>query len=278
MKTFLIISLILCFQILYAGTVDTVSIRSTSMKKNIKCVVIKPDAYKNKAESYPTIYLLHGHGGRYDNWIRRVNELKGFADQFGVLIVCPDGAGSSWYFDSPIDSSMRYETFVATEVPAFIDARYRTIKDRKARAITGLSMGGHGGLFLGFRHADFFGACGSMSGALLIEFIKDRNYNVYKRLGDTSLTDRYREYSIMKEMENYPKDSIAVIIDCGVEDFIIDMSRVVHQKMLALKIPHDYIERPGKHDWNYWRTAVEYQLLFFRNYFDRNLEVGKLTL
>jgi S-formylglutathione hydrolase FrmB len=277
MKTFLIIFLILCFQILYAGTVDTVSIRSTSMRKNIKCVVIKPDAYKEKNLSFPTIYLLHGHGGRYDNWIRRVNELKGFADQFGVLIVCPDGAVSSWYFDSPIDSNMRYETFVASEVPAFIDARYRTIKDRKARAITGLSMGGHGGLFLGFRHADFFGACGSMSGALLIEFIKDKNYNVDKRLGDTSNTERYRAYSIMKEMENYPKDSIAVIIDCGVEDFIIDMSRIAHQKMLSLKIPHDYIERPGRHDWNYWRTAVEYQLLFFRNYFDRNLEVGKLT-
>ncbi len=116
-----------------------------------------------------------------------------------------------------------------------------------------------------------------VGGALLIEFIKDKNYNVDKRLGDTSNTERYRAYSIMKEMENYPKDSIAVIIDCGVEDFIIDMSRIAHQKMLSLKIPHDYIERPGRHDWNYWRTAVEYQLLFFRNYFDRNLEVGKLT-
>lgn len=276
MKYLLFTLLVVCCQCLYAGSVDTVTIRSASMKRNIKCVVIKPDAYKNGGQSFPTIYLLHGHGGRYDNWIRRVNELKGYADQFDVLIVCPDGAGSSWYFDSPIDSSMRYETFVAAEVPAFIDARYRTIKDRKARAITGLSMGGHGGLFLGFRHADFFGACGSMSGALLIEFIKDKNYHVDRRLGDTSNTERYREYSIMKEMENYPKDSIAVIIDCGVQDFIIDMSRVVHQKMLSLKIPHDYIERPGKHDWNYWKTAVEYQFLFYRNYFDQN-KVEKLT-
>jgi len=277
MKAFLLLLLLVGCKYLHAGTVDTVSIRSASMKKNIKCVVIKPDAYKNKNQFFPTIYLLHGHGGRYDNWIKRVNELKDYADQFNVLIVCPDGAVSSWYFDSPIDSNMRYETFIATEVPGFIETRYRTIKDRKARAITGLSMGGHGGLFLGFRHADFFGACGSMSGALLIEFIKDPNYNVDKRLGDTSNTLRYREYSIMKEMENYPKDSIAIIIDCGVQDFIIDMSRVAHQKMLSLKIPHDYIERPGKHDWKYWRTAVEYQLLFFRNYFDKNLDIGKLT-
>jgi S-formylglutathione hydrolase FrmB len=274
MKNLVIILCMLICKSLYAGTVDTVSIRSASMKKNIKCVVIKPDTYKNTNQFFPTIYLLHGHGGRYDNWIRRVGELKEHADQFGVLIVCPDGAVSSWYFDSPVDSNMRYETFISSEVPAFIDVRYRTIKDRKARAITGLSMGGHGGLFLGFRHADSFGACGSMSGALLIEHIKDKNYHVDKRLGDTSNTERYREYSIMKQMENYPNDSLAVIIDCGVEDFIIGMSRIAHQKMLALKIPHDYIERPGKHDWNYWKTAVEYQLLFFRNYFDRNIVEG----
>ncbi len=73
----------------------------------------------------------------------------------------------------------------------------------------------------------------------------------------------------MKQMEMFPKDSLSIIMDCGTEDFIIDMSREAHQKMLALKIPHDYIERPGKHDWRYWATAVEYQLLFFRNYFDK---------
>jgi len=39
--------------------------------------------------------------------------------------------------------------------------------------------------------------------------------------------------------------------------------------MLQLKIAHDYIERPGKHDWNYWRNAVKYQLLYFREYFQK---------
>ncbi|MDQ3277765.1 MAG: esterase family protein, partial [Bacteroidota bacterium] len=36
-------------------------------------------------------------------------------------------------------------------------------------------------------------------------------------------------------------------------------------------IPHDYTERPGKHDWAYWASAVQYQLLYFRNYFNRNV-------
>lgn len=258
----------------FAGKVDTVSIYSQAMHKSFHCVVITPDAYK-KATRFPVVYLLHGHGGSYNNWIRRVPALTGYADEYQTIIVCPDGTASSWYFDSPVDSTMRFETYIAKEVPSYIDAHYHTIKDRRARAITGLSMGGHGGLFLGFRHAAFFGACGSMSGALVIDHITGSKYDLPKRLGDT-LTNRhyYRELSIMHEMENYPPqaDSLAIIMDCGTEDFIVEMSRMAHQKMLSLKIPHDYIERPGKHDWKYWATAIEYQLLYFRNYFDRRLE------
>ncbi len=88
-----------------------------------------------------------------------------------MMIVCPDGGYTSWYFDSPVDSTYRFETFVGTEVPEYMDENYRTIADGRGRAITGLSMGGHGGLFLAFRHADLFSACGSMSGALHVSVI-----------------------------------------------------------------------------------------------------------
>jgi S-formylglutathione hydrolase FrmB len=267
-KIYLLIASFLILTSSFAAIVDTVEIRSAAMNKTNKCVVITPGKSKKGKETYPTVYLLHGHGGNYSNWLRRVPQLEAYADEFNVILVCPDGEFSSWYFDSPVDSSMRYETYISKEVPAYIDAHYPTIKDRKARAITGLSMGGHGGLFLGFRHADFFGACGSMSGALIIEYIT-KSFQVEKRLGDTTNKQRYIDYSIMKEMERYPKDSIAIIIDCGTEDFVIEMSRLAHKKMLSLRIPHDYIERPGRHNWQYWGTAVQYQLLFFRNYFDK---------
>jgi S-formylglutathione hydrolase FrmB len=47
------------------------------------------------------------------------------------------------------------------------------------------------------------------------------------------------------------------------------MSKAAHEKLIQLKIPHDYIERPGKHDWFYWANAVRYQLLFFKEHFKR---------
>lgn len=162
--------------------------------------------------------------------------LQQLANEDQLLIVCPDGGFSSWYFDSPIDLTMHYETNIAKEVPAYIDSVYHTIKDRRGRAITGLSMGGHGGMFLGFRHADFFGACGSMSGALDVSRIT-RGYDVEKRLGDTLVNrQQYLDWSVINVVEKYPKDTLGIIIDCGIDDFIIDMSRRTHAKMLQLKI------------------------------------------
>ncbi|MDB5249033.1 MAG: hypothetical protein JWQ40_3427 [Segetibacter sp.] len=250
------------------ASIDTISIYSKGMFKNVKCVVVTPTDYKKSGKSFPVVYLLHGFSGNYRNWADRVPDLQQLADQNQLMIVCPDGAYSSWYFDSPVDLNMHYETNVAVEIPAYIDSVYNTIRDRKARAITGLSMGGHGGLFLGFRHADNFGACGSMSGALDVSRIT-KGYDVEKRLGDT-LANRqtYLDWSVINVIEKYPKDSIAIIVDCGTEDGLITINRRTHAKMLQLKIPHDYTERPGKHDWDYWKNAVRYQLLFFKQYFD----------
>jgi S-formylglutathione hydrolase FrmB len=249
--------------------IDTVPIYSKAMGKTFNCVVISPQFYVG--ESGPphlgVVYLLHGYSGGYDNWIKRVPKLVMYARDFNLIIVCPDGGYNSWYFDSPLDASMRYETYIAKEVPDFIDSAYHTVKSREKRAITGLSMGGHGGLFLGFRHADRFGACGSMSGGVDLNTFR-KSYDIMKLLGDTiAYAESWKKHSVTNVIEQYPKDSVKIIIDCGTEDFFYNINRELHEKMLRLNIQHDYIERPGKHDWAYWGNAVVYQLLFFRDYF-----------
>jgi len=269
MKKIMLVMALFALHFSKAATVDTVSVFSNAMHTAFDCVVIKPDSYKKKGNKYPVVYLLHGYSGKYSDWIKKVPQIKIDADQLQILIVCPDGGFSSWYFDSPVDSSMRYETYIALEVPAYIDQHYRTITRREARAITGLSMGGHGALFLGFRHADIFGACGSMSGGVDLNDSKGK-FDVMKRLGDTiQHADNWQKYSVLNVIENPPQQPLAIIFDCGIDDFFYDGNKSLHKKMLALKISHDYIERPGQHDWNYWANAVEYQLLFFRRCFDR---------
>jgi S-formylglutathione hydrolase FrmB len=254
-----------------AATVDTVSIFSKAMGKAFNCVVIQPDKKAEKSPALPVVYLLHGWSGNYRDWIRKVPAIKQLADLYRVIIVCPDGGFAGWYIDSPLDAGLRYETYIGTEVPEYIDAHYATINDRKARAITGLSMGGHGALYLCFRHPDRFSACGSMSGGLDLNDLPRNRFGIDKVLGDTvRYADNWSKHSVINNIDSNPKDSLRIIIDCGTEDFYFDTFQALHKKLVHLKVPHDYIERPGSHTWDYWANAVKYQLLFFRNYFDLN--------
>ncbi|MBK7884199.1 MAG: esterase family protein [Chitinophagaceae bacterium] len=266
---FFLISIFFCISA-YAGTVDTAITFSAGMQKQIKCVVIKPDNYKTQQSKFPVVYLLHGYSGSYNNWIKRVPELKAYADAYQMIIVCPDGGYSSWYFDSPIDTAFKYETYISQELVAFIDKKYKTLADKEHRAITGLSMGGHGGLFLGLRHADIFGAAGSISGGLDLYESRSK-YDIIKRIGDTiTHAQRWKEWSIINLIEKYSNTNSKLIIDCGINDFFIASNRLVHKKMNELKIKHDYTERPGEHNWDYWKNSIPYQLLFFKRFFDNN--------
>lgn len=63
---------------------------------------------------------------------------------------------------------------------------------------------------------------------------------------------------------------LAIIIDCGKDDFFVDVNRDLHKVLLEKNIDHDFILRPGIHNYKYWQVSIDYQLLFFRNFFKNN--------
>jgi S-formylglutathione hydrolase FrmB len=237
------------------------------MQKSIPVIVIRPDSYTT-AEKYPVVYLLHGYSGNYLDWISKTKGVESYADKMNIMIVCPDGGFGSWYWDSPVDPKMKYETFVSGELIAAIDAKYSTLADRTGRGITGLSMGGHGGLFLGFRHQDVFGVAGSMSGGVDIRPFPN-NWDMAKYLGPLSeKPENWEKLTVMNQLHLLKPNSLAIIIDCGTEDFFYAVNNKLHEELLYRNIPHDYITRPGAHNWQYWANSIKFQLLFMRNYFD----------
>ncbi|MEP7080000.1 MAG: alpha/beta hydrolase family protein [Ginsengibacter sp.] len=249
----------------FGAIVDTVSITSNVMNISKKCVVIKPYSYQNSNNHFPVVYLLHGYSGDYANWIKKVPELKNYADEFQLIIVCPDGNFNSWYVDSKTEPASLYDTYISKEVVHFIDSAYNTIRQKEFRAITGLSMGGHGALYLALRHSDIFSAAGSMSGVLNLEPWKNK-YELLKFLSPTEITDN----SVVTLFKNIMEGSLSLIIDCGVDDPFIETAREAHRILLDKKIGHDYIERDGTHNWMYWSNAVSYQLMFFNKMFKKS--------
>jgi S-formylglutathione hydrolase FrmB len=252
----------------FAIKVDTVRTFSKAMQKEIPAIIVTPDGY-SKNKRYPVVYLLHGYSGDYTNWASEERGTKYLADTYDVILVMPDGGYSSWYFDSPIDSAYRYETYISRELIEFVDKNYSTIASREGRAITGLSMGGHGALYLAFRHQDVFGAAGSMSGGVDIRPFPN-NWHISQRLGTYAENpENWERNTVINLTHLLTPNSLAIIIDCGTGDFFYTVNRALHEKLKYNNIPHDFISRPGVHNWDYWKSAVRYQMLFFSEFFKR---------
>ncbi len=252
-----------------ASAADTVETYSDAMHKKIRALVITPESYnkKNSTDKFPVVYLLHGYGGGFRDWPRKVPQINGYADLYNVIIVCPDGNIGSWYFDSPEDSSYRYETYVAKELVTWVDKHYRTDAKREQRAITGLSMGGHGALYLAFKHPETFGAAGSMSGGVDLRPFPN-NWEIALRLGKyAGYPQRWEENSVINMIDRIVKNPPALMIDCGAQDFFYTVNVAFHEALAAKNVPHDFTSRPGNHSWDYWRNAVGYQMLFMAKYF-----------
>jgi len=257
----------------FAGNVDTIQIQSNYLKKATKFVVIQPSnqgQQNNTQARYPVVYLLNGYDGNYAQWTKTAPQLAKTADDLKMIFVYPDGGKSSWYFDSPLDSNMQYESYIIKELVPYVDANFPTKANPKSRAITGLSMGGHGGLYLAIRHSDVFGAAGSTSGGFDFRPFP-KSWNLPNILGEYETNQtRWYNYTVMRQVELLTNNQLAIIFDCGVDDIFINVNRALHEKLLQLKIDHDYIERSGGHNHAYWRSSIDFQMLFFHQFFQKN--------
>lgn len=257
----------------YGAKVDTLAIPSIAMGKTYNAAVVLPNSYAKGKKKYPVMYLLHGAYGHFRDWLKSTPNkmvVKDLADQYDIIIVMPEGETFSFYLDSPVNKESQFETYITKEVVQKIDQTYRTIAEKKGRVITGLSMGGHGALSLSIKHPELYLAAGSMSGALDMGSMlnRDNPEQVMKLMqpvfGDQSGNrDLYEANAVLGMIEKIKANKMPLIIDIGVDDFLIESNRELHRRLVYEKIPHDYTERPGAHTWEYWENSVPYHAYFF---------------
>ncbi|MBD3392474.1 MAG: alpha/beta fold hydrolase [Chitinivibrionales bacterium] len=256
----------ICLVLLLARAVlpavsKTVWIPSPAMGNRFRATVILPDTYKSSGKRYPVIYFLHGYSQNHAVW-PKVAPLEKYADRYQVLMVCPDGNHNSWYFDSPALPGFRFETYIAGEVPAYIDSVFRTIASYRCRALIGSSMGGHGALYLLFKHPDRFAAASSISGILDLTRFPGK-WGIAKVLGPYDRNKPlWRSHSIAGLADSITVEDRGIFIDCGMSDPALVSNRQVHTALAARSMPHHYREAPGGHTPRYVRNAVEYHILF----------------
>jgi enterochelin esterase-like enzyme len=148
-------------------TTRLTSFNSKAVRGRVRLVVLLPAGYDQRHLRYPVVYFLHGlptgsQGYRNVGFLRRA--VSGLRRQ--AILVAPQAARDHDTDPEYLDwgPGRNWEQAVSRELPAYVDSRFRTIPDRRARALVGLSAGGYGAVSLAFHHLDSFGVVESWSG------------------------------------------------------------------------------------------------------------------
>jgi len=142
------------------------TIRSVALSGRVHARVVLPPGYSDSKKRYPVVYFLHGLPAnaaayRGNDWLFDELEQAGAA-----ILVIPQGARVGDTDPEYLNwgAGRNWETYVAAEVPRYVDAHFRTIRSRSARAIVGVSAGGYGAMILGLHHLTEFSVIESWSG------------------------------------------------------------------------------------------------------------------
>jgi enterochelin esterase-like enzyme len=164
------------------GTLERITVHGRSLEGNLEgdspdrpVIVYLPPGYaSNTSQRYPAVYFLHGYSATAEAYAK-VLALPDSIDRAiaagsrPMIVVLPDAFtkyGGSMFSNSPTIGD--WETFIAQELPAFIDSRYRTIASRDGRGLAGHSMGGYGTMRVGMKQPAAFAALYAMSSCCLM--------------------------------------------------------------------------------------------------------------
>ncbi|MDQ3132308.1 MAG: esterase family protein, partial [Acidobacteriota bacterium] len=162
----------------------------------------------------------------------------------------------------------KYESYIVKELIPEIDKNYRTIPDRNNRVVAGLSMGGYGSLKFGLKYPEMFSLVGSFSGALGAAswraedlggrgVIAETIMSVYGA-ADSKTRQENDIYKMVREISPEKAKQLPFLyLDCGTEDFLIQQNRDYAALLLEKKIPHEFRQLPGKHDWIFWNSQIK---------------------
>jgi S-formylglutathione hydrolase FrmB len=291
--------------------VSMVKFYSESLGRDMHINVVLPRGYENSGLRYPVLYLCHGYSSNLHEF--EYIGVPKYLNMFDMIVVMVDVGNSSYvnYARSDDGRPHNYADHVIKDIIPFVDKNYRTIADRRGRAINGISMGGFGAMSLGLSHPDLFCSVGSHSGALNMaaryrEWAREGAITPPDRPRQVDTVMRYRDISIpgfssMKERTpmgqpflsledvervdpftlvlRIPRDQLPhIYIDCGDKDFLITQSEDFIRLLKEHDIPFQFGRSDGTHEEDYWgreiavSMSVQYAVML-RNIWGREFEI-----
>ncbi|MBR4919830.1 MAG: esterase [Prevotella sp.] len=226
-----------------------------------RATIYTPAGYAdNTQKRYPVLYLLHGAGGDENAWteLGRAAQIldnliaQGKAEP--MIVVMPNGNGAQKAAPGEYENAMYKPSFMNPktmegsievafpDLVNWVDSHYRTLADKKHRAIAGLSMGGFHSLYISANNPQMFGYIGLFSAAVNRQ-AQGENGHIYQQL----------DAKLAKQFNPAPE---LYFIAIGKTDFLYKDNVDFRQKLDQKGYKYEYLETDGGHIWRNWRIYL----------------------
>lgn len=241
------------------GTVQRLWYDSPTLDMKRRLTVYTPAGYEASGKRYPVLYLLHGMGGDEEAWValgrtaQILDNLIAQGKAEPMIVVMTNGNASQEAAPGESQSGLippsmqlpktmegSFET-AFPDVVAFVDKNFRTIKNKKGRAIAGLSMGGFHSHHISKQYPDMFDYVGLFSAAIL----PDQNAS----------SPIYQDYDA-KLATQFAKKPALYYIAIGNTDFLYQANQDLRKLLDERDYPYEYFETEDGHIWKNWRIYL----------------------
>jgi enterochelin esterase-like enzyme len=226
------------------GKVDIRHYDSKTTGQTRRVHIYTPPNYERRTSRLPVLYLLHGGDGEDSVWTAfgRAHVILDnlIADKTipPLIVVMPNGYAYGW--DSGVAAEKQQADFqkdLVDDLIPFVQANYRASRDRKERALAGLSRGGGQTLSIGLRHLNLFSRLGVFSA------------------GSNNPQEAFKDVAANARRVDEQLDLLW--IGCGTDDFAMPGAKRLDEFLTANGIDHTFRRTAGEHTWIVWRQYLQ---------------------
>ena len=218
-------------------------------------MVYTPAGYEEGKQDYPVVYIQHGGGEDHRGWMEQgrtaqiMDNLIAAGKAVPMIVVSSNsnvrsrnggfGGGYSWQGMQSFRSEM-----IENIIP-FVEKTYRVKKDRKSRAMCGLSMGGGQSFYIGLRDPEVFANVGVFSTGMFGGISGASNFDLEKEVP-----------GILTDTKTFNQQFDVFFMSCGEQDPRIEYTRNIVKKMRDGGVEVRFNSYPGDHEWQVWRKSL----------------------
>ena len=203
-------------------------------------IYLPPDYQKAPAKRYPVLYYFHGGGGSQrvgDIWVQKLDAAIKAGVCPPMIAVSIEGLPNGRFLDSP-DGTTPIESVIMNDLIPNVDANYRTIPRRGARALEGLSMGGYGAFHFGFKFPEMFSMISGICSGVSDPHAPARP-NTPRRV-ETAYDLANNPFILAEKNLAAIKGRFKIRSVVGTEDFTLEVNKAFDARLTELGIPHEF--------------------------------------